>query len=106
MKDKSPPFSACLDNPAYHQINNSQSFLTEQAFFSASDAAAIIALFAFLAEAGHFATQHIHEIHFPESTFFVFSRSIACTGHCCAHKPQFMQSFVAFGTKPAPPAFL
>jgi hypothetical protein len=38
--------------------------------------------------------------------FFRLLLSMGCTGHRSAHKPQPAQSFVAFGTSPAPPAFL
>ena len=87
-------------------IKISHSFLTEQTFFIAKDAADTIALFTFLALCGHCVTQRMQDMHFLLSAEATSDGLIAFTGHCFAHKPQFTQSFVAFGTNPAPPAFL
>jgi hypothetical protein len=48
----------------------------------------------------------MQEMHFLLSDDFILAGLIAFTGHCFAHKPQLMQSLVAFGTSPAPPGFL
>jgi hypothetical protein len=85
---------------------NSFSFLAEQAFFIANAAAETIALFTLRADWGHLTTQRIHEMHFFLSVAFKFSLRIACAGHFSAQSPQFVQLLSAFGTKPAPPAFL
>ncbi len=87
------------------QTNNSHSFLTAHSLLMIRDAAATIALLTFLAECGHSVIQRIQEIHFPGSVSRIFPGLIARAGHCFAHKPHPVQSFVAFGTNPAP-AFL
>lgn len=88
------------------QINSSFLFLLLQAFLIANAATDTIVPFTLRADFGQSATQRIQEIHFPESAVFKFSLLIACAGQFFAHRPQLIQSFVAFGTRPAPPAFL
>lgn len=69
-------------------MNNSHSFLTEQAFLIAIPATAVIKPLTFRACFGHAATHRIHEIHLLLSVILGFFLSIAPAGHLSAHKPQ------------------
>jgi hypothetical protein len=88
------------------QINNSFCFTSEQAFLMAREAMDTINPLTFLAYCGQFETQRIQEIHFLPSVVFGDWGSIATTGHCFAHNPHSVHAEDAFGTSPAPPAFL
>ena len=73
---------------------------------SAMPTAASIAPFTFRAACGQITVQRMHEMHCFASTRFGSCSSMAPTGHAFAHRPQPTQSFVGFGTMPAPPPFL
>ena len=78
-------------------MNNSHSFLTEQAFLIAIPATAVIKPLTFRACFGHAATHRIHEIHLLLSVILGFFLSIAPAGHLSAHKPQPEHEAFAFG---------
>ena len=82
-------------------MNNSHSFLTEQAFLIAIPATAVIKPLTFRACFGHTATHRIHEIHLLLSVIPGFFLSIAPAGHLSAHNPQPEHEAFAFGIRTA-----
>ena len=81
-------------------------FSTEQAFFIAAAATAVMVLLTFLARTGQMDTHRIQDMHLLLSVDLGVFAEIAPAGHFCAHKPQEVQLELAFGIIPVSDFFV